>query len=65
MSLPAVGSTRHRFGLNLQVRCGNTDSDSGSATYQPDEGWAITNYTVSVNTDFGETSKSISYVQGI
>jgi hypothetical protein len=38
-------------------------SDSGSATYQPDEGWAITNYYVSVNSGFGNTSKSISYVQ--
>ena len=49
--------------LELKVRSGNTDSDAGSATYQPDPGWAISNFSVSVNTDFGETSKSISYVQ--
>lgn len=63
MSLPILGATRQRLAIDISVRSGNTDSDSRSAVYQPDEGWMITNYTVTTQVDFGETSKSVSYVQ--
>jgi hypothetical protein len=57
------GQRRTRDVCHLRLRCGNTGSDSGEATHQPDQGWVIVDYDVVVETEYGERNYRCDYVQ--
>ncbi len=62
-ALPRPGDRRTRTAFYLSVRCGNTGSDSDTATYQPDPGWVILDFKRHETSKYGIASSSISYVQ--